>query len=148
MQASSHIMASTDDQSKGAPHRHAILHDFCMNIPYGITLLIMGAIATFVSHMSTYGIITAAVGIIELVASTQSLRCWKSGASHHLWTALGAICSITVAYLSYELWRLHAHRLISGSIGLTSVCMSVFLVYNILSGGNPPPSAEYMKKSK
>jgi hypothetical protein len=37
---------------------------------------------------------------------------------------------------------------VSGSIGLTSVCMSVFLVYNILSGGNPPPSAEYKMKKK
>jgi hypothetical protein len=141
-------MASRDDQLQQVPRRHAILHDFCMNIPYGITLLVMGAIAALVSHMSTFGIITASAGIIELVASTQSLRCWKSGASHRLWTTVGAICSITVAYLSYELWRLHAHRFVSGSIGLTSVCMSVFLVYNILSGGNPPPSAEYKMKKK
>ena len=119
---------------------HAVLHDFCMNIPYGLSMVALGIIGMMLSGAGKFGLLAVAVGVVEMVLSSVSLKGWKKGKRNAPWTILGALCSSGLAYVSIELWRLGAYRLLSGSIGVLSVCISLFLVYNVLSGGNPPPS--------
>jgi hypothetical protein len=125
---------------------HAILHDFCMNIPYGMSMVFLGILGMIFMGAGKFGLLAVAVGIVEIILSSVSLKGWKKGKRNAPWSILGALCSSGLAYVSIELWKLSAYPLLSGSVGALSVCISLFLVYNVLSGGNPPPSSQKKKE--
>lgn len=127
-------------QENTANMSHAILHDFCMNIPYGMSMVFLGILGMTLLGAGKFGLLVTSVGIVEIVLSSVSLKGWKKGKRNAPWTILGALCSSVLAYVSIELYKLAAYPLLSGSVGALSVCISLFLVYNVLSGGNPPPS--------
>lgn len=118
--------------------RHAVLHDFCMCIPYGAVIGTLGLVAVLLK-MTKFGALLIAIGIVEMFLSSMSLKRWKARKGGSLITLLSAMFSGILTFFSIELWRLKAYKLMSGPVALLSACMTVFLLYNVVAGGNPPP---------
>ena len=87
---------------------HAILHDFCMNIPYGMSMVFLGILGMILMGAGKFGLLAVAVGIVEIILSSVSLKGWKKGKRNAPWSILGASCSSGLAYVSKELWKLSA----------------------------------------
>mmetsp|Transcript_10035 Transcript_10035/g.23922 ORF Transcript_10035/g.23922 Transcript_10035/m.23922 type:complete len:221 (+) Transcript_10035:285-947(+) len=125
--------------------RHAVLHDFCMSIPYGATAVLGGLISALIGWRGL-GFAVSAGGILICLLSAASLRAWKARKSCTLFTSTGSGISASLAILS-------ARSLLEGSaisfaakaviaaFAVLSASLALFLVYNIFAGGNPPPSA-------
>lgn len=138
--ASSSSTPVTDTMGGSHASRHAILHDFCMNIPYGAFMIAAGLLACiFVQGAVKFGLVAAGVGALEVALSSLSLKAWKAGGSNTVFTVVGGVCSSVMAYVCMNLWRLGAFPWLSGVVGVASGSISLFLLYNVLSGGNPPP---------
>ena len=128
------------DFKMGKKARYAALHDFCMGIPYGAIMSVGGLLAMLVGS-AKFGAVVGICGGIEIFLSFLSLKRWKQR-KPVVWITLISLCVASVlAYLSFQLYQLGAYRLLSGPALLISSAMSLFLVYNILAGGNPPPKS-------
>lgn len=67
------------------PQRHAVLHDFCMVIPYGVLMILAGLLSlAFKSGIMGLGI--AAVGAVQLLLAVLSLGSWRKGNPSTLFT--------------------------------------------------------------
>lgn len=121
--------------------RGAILHDFCMCIPYGATLAVIGLSVT-VMGMAKYGLLVLSIGGVEMILSTISLKAWKKRAGNGKWTLCSSLFSLLLTYLSAGLWKLGAYRPVTDIVGGLSALMTLFLWYNLLAGGNPAPKSE------
>jgi hypothetical protein len=64
----------------GAGSRHAVLHDFCMSIPYG-SIAAAGGLVSLLFGAGALGWQVAAAGAAVLAASVLSLKTWKAGGS-------------------------------------------------------------------
>ena len=117
--------------------RSALLHDFCMCIPYGVIVVVGGLLAALFGAGSS-GLIIAAAGAAELVASGQSLGAWKLGKSSTLYTLLSAVVASWLAWSTYSLAKRGVVTIVSGLLCGVSVLAATFFTYNILAGGNPP----------
>lgn len=120
------------------PHAgHAILHDFCMIIPYGLIMALAGIFALCFKGFSTGATLLGAGVLAELLA-VLSLRSWQQHKGSQLFTA--ATAGITLV-LTRSMWRIPAFGLAAAGAKLLSVlsgALLLFLVYNIMAGGNPP----------
>lgn len=63
---------------KSSPQRSAALHDFCMAIPYGIILVLAGAVSLFCGS-GWSGARTLLAGCFTLGLANASLQNWKAG---------------------------------------------------------------------
>ena len=63
---------STPDKS------YALLHDFCLVIPYGIALVVLGAVA-WIKASTTVGVALAGAGALASGFAVLSLRCYEAG---------------------------------------------------------------------
>jgi len=126
-----------DERSK-----HAILHDFCMGLPYG-TIFLVGGLAS-VPFVGTKGLVLALLGGLVLLLSILSLKQWRNRKSSK-WCTLAGSCTAAVA-----LWRSWSfiqapytvYTTIPAFASVLSGMMSLFLLYNVLAGGNPPKNQE------
>lgn len=66
---------------------HAMLHDFCMTIPYGGIALVSGLVA-FVFKATTAGMQLSGAGAVISLCSVLSLKTWKTGGSSTPYTLL------------------------------------------------------------
>ena len=122
--------------------KHAILHDFCMGLPYG-TIFLVGGVAA-VPFVGTKGLVFALCGGLVLLLSILSLKQWRSRKSSK-WCTLAGSCAAAVA-----LWRSWSYiqapytmyTAIPAFASLLSGLMSLFLLYNVLAGGNPPKNQD------
>lgn len=86
---------------KGNSHAgHAVLHDFCMTIPYGGIAMLSGLVA-FVFKASSVGTQLAGAGAVVSLASVLSLRSWRSGGATAPYTLVSggeprASCSLPI----------------------------------------------------
>ena len=71
--------------------RHAILHDFCMSIPYGAIIALVGVVGSFIGLGSRAGLNLAGLGLVALTSSAVSLAQWKRKSSSTIFTATNAI---------------------------------------------------------
>lgn len=117
--------------------RHALLHDFCMCIPYGLIVLLGGLLTALLGGGSS-GLMVAVAGAAELVASGQSLGAWKTGKSSIPYTLLSAVVASWVAWSTYALVKRGVATIVSGLLCGLSLLAATFFFYNILAGGNPP----------
>lgn len=130
----------SEDFKMGKKAKYAALHDFCMGIPYGAIMSVGGLLAVLVGS-AKFGAVVGICGVIEIFLSYLSLKRWKQRKSV-VWVTLSSLCiSSVLSYLSFQLYQLGAYRLLCGPALLLSSAMSLFLVYNILAGGNPPPKS-------
>ena len=129
---------SSGSSVRGKPHRHAALHDFCMCIPYGIITSVLGFIS-FVRWGGASNVIVVLVGLAQLVLSKSSLKKWKSGESSVVMTA-GSLClAFLLAWRSWIALDMSGNSFMRILSLLLHSIASLFFVYNIAAGGNPPP---------
>jgi hypothetical protein len=70
------------------PHkRHAVLHDFCMVIPYGAIMVAAGLIS-LAFKSGTRGMLIAAIGTLQLLLAVKSLGNWRKGQASTICTAV------------------------------------------------------------
>ena len=74
---------------KSAEQRSAALHDFCLVIPYGLVLLLCGAVSLLVGS-GWSGARTLAAGCLSLGLANASLQIWRTGQKNILITVLEA----------------------------------------------------------
>lgn len=118
---------------------HAILHDFCLVIPYGLLLVLVGLIGVATPGAVKFGWLTAAAGLAQMFLSSKSLGSWKAGGNHRIFTSLCLGIAALLTWVSTTLFRRGAFPLVSGSAGVLSGAISLFLIHNLVAGGNKPP---------
>ncbi|PNH08430.1 hypothetical protein TSOC_005013 [Tetrabaena socialis] len=129
--------------------RHAVLHDFCMVIPFSAVSIGCG-IALFFLKLTTVAGAALIAGATALVAAVLSLQEWKAGGDSKTYTLTSAASAAAVAYITYS----SLNVLVGGPywVSLVLCCFSVaaaaFCAYNVLAGGNPPPKPKKDKKEK
>lgn len=128
------------------PKRHAFLHDFCMSIPYGAVAIVAGLALFALGHTNMASVATVTGGTVAM-ASVLSLKEWKAGGSSSTYALTTASASAATAYVSY--CGLAAVKgvsyVLAASLSVLSVAMSIFCVYNVMAGGNPPKKAQSAK---
>lgn len=129
-----HVVASAASPSSSS---HAVLHDFCMSIPYG-ALLAVGGMASLLFGAGQMGWFVASSGAFVAFNSFLSLRHWKTGRDSSMFTALTGGVSGGLTYIMYQKVQKGMAVVPSGVILVLSAAMCLFSVYNILAGGNPP----------
>lgn len=67
------------------PPRHAVLHDFCMVIPYG-ALMVLAGLLSLAFKSGAVGLRVAAVGVLQLLLATLSLGSWRKGKPSTVYT--------------------------------------------------------------
>ncbi|GLI64312.1 hypothetical protein VaNZ11_007511 [Volvox africanus] len=136
--------ASASQPDGAVPARHAVLHDFCMCIPYG-AISVLAGIGLFFLNLTNLAGTSLIAGATSLAASVLSLQEWKVGGDSKQYTLISAVSAAAVAYTtcsSLDLLKGLPYWM-SLVLCVLSVAASAFCVYNVLAGGNPPP-----KKSK
>ena len=130
--------SNVDDMNYG----NAFLHDFCLGIPYGLCLALLGCIALATPGALKYGCFVAGSGVAQMVMSSKSLSSWKEGRSHKVWTAACLALCVGLTWVSASLYRLGAFPLVSGTTAALSGFMCAFLGSNVLLGGNKAPKSK------
>jgi multisubunit Na+/H+ antiporter MnhB subunit len=131
----------------GEKTRYAALHDFCLAIPYATAVVLIGMMALATPGANKFGWFAISTGVAQIGLSSLSLRTWKGGNNNAVWTMACLVLSSLLTYVSAQLYRMNAYLLISGSTSVLSGLISLFLAYNMLSGGNKPPTG-HGKKSQ
>ena len=121
---------------------NAFLHDFCLGIPYGLCLALLGCIALATPGALKYGCFVAGSGVAQMVMSSKSLSSWKEVRSHKVWTAACLALCVGLTWVSASLYRLGAFPLVSGTTAALSGFMCAFLGSNFLLGGNKAPKSK------
>jgi hypothetical protein len=83
------LILQADKPSGAAPARHAVLHDFCMCIPYGAIALLAGVGLFFLNLTNIAGTALVA-GATALAASVLSLQEWKAGGDSKQYTLISS----------------------------------------------------------
>ncbi|KAL4514039.1 hypothetical protein Ndes2437B_g04306 [Nannochloris sp. 'desiccata'] len=119
-----------------ATGRHAVLHDFCMCIPYGLIVAAGGLLSATWTGLP--GLYIAAAGIAEVILSTKSLKAWKNGQSSSLFTVFQAAIATGIAWTAWNAFRQGISKWATGSLLGLSASAALFFIYNVAAGGNPP----------
>ena len=69
----------------GTKGRHAILHDFCMCVPFGIVTALAGLGVSVLRH--NLGLWLLGGGVATLFLTSTSLRVWRQGSKSQAYTA-------------------------------------------------------------
>lgn len=125
--------ASPSDSHAG----HAILHDFCMTIPYGALVAAAGVVSVFMGA-STLGAGGVSAGLAVALTSYVSLKEWTKGNSSAPYTLTSASVAAGVGYFMYKNTQQKVAVMPSTVLMVVSAVLALFCVYNVLAGGNPP----------
>jgi hypothetical protein len=127
--------------SSGGSASHAgraLLHDFCMTIPYSAIALVSAVIAVVLKAPSA-GMQLAGAGAAVALCSVLSLRAWRRGGSAVPFTLASTGASGWVAHAMWQRVAAGVAPVPSGVMLALSAALALFCVYNVLAGGNPPP---------
>jgi hypothetical protein len=122
--------------------RFAILHDFCMCIPYGMIVTFGGMLALLFGG-GLGALAVAGAGVALLIASARSLKCWKDGRSSAPWTLASAGLASWVAWAAWSALKEGASKFAAGGLLGLSTSAGLFFLYNIAAGGNPPRRGDH-----
>jgi hypothetical protein len=128
--------AEDNDAPAGRRRGHAVLHDFCLVLPFG-ALLAVGGLAAAALGAGHLALGVAAAGAATLLLANLSLRAWRAGRSAAPFTLASAALAEGVAYFAWSAARRGAGRW-PAALAATALLASAALVYNVLAGGNPP----------
>lgn len=84
-----HPFLQLHKQATAGEGRHAVLHDFCMTIPYG-TVAGVGGLVSLLFGAEALGWQVAGAGAVVLLSSVLSLNVWRSGGAAQPFTLLSA----------------------------------------------------------
>lgn len=131
--------AAGSGAGSGGSGRHAVLHDFCMGLPYG-ALAAAAGLGSLLFGAGALGWQVAAAGAAVLAASALSLRAWRGGGPHAAFTLASAGAAGWVAAAMWARVAAGVTPVASALLLAPSAALALFCVYNVLAGGNPPPS--------
>ncbi|KAE8777525.1 hypothetical protein D1007_49679 [Hordeum vulgare] len=126
-------------QEVAPPQKSAIIHDFCLGIPFGGLLFSMGLVGFLFwrSPVSlTFGV---APGLAILGLAVLSLKGWRSGKSSLPFILAQAAVAAAVAWKHCQAYTTTKKLLPWGFYTALSALMICFYSYVLLAGGNPPP---------
>ncbi|KAM3209487.1 hypothetical protein ACQJBY_063897 [Aegilops geniculata] len=127
------------DQEVAPPHKSAVIHDFCLGVPFGGLLFSMGLVGFLFwrSPVSlTFGV---APGLAILGLAVLSLKGWRSGKSSLPFILAQAAVAAAVAWKHCQAYATTKKLLPWGFYTALSALMICFYSYVLLAGGNPPP---------
>ncbi|KAK3132252.1 hypothetical protein QOZ80_6AG0518330 [Eleusine coracana subsp. coracana] len=133
------IEETSIEQEVAPQQKCAMIHDFCLGIPFGGFLFSMGLIGFLFwrSPMSiTFGV---APGLAILVLGVLSLKVWRSGKSSLPFILAQAALAAAVAWKNSQAYITTKKLLPWGFYVALSAAMICFYSYVLLAGGNPPP---------
>lgn len=138
--SSHYIIAASSQQSRSITNKSAVIHDFCIVIPYGAILIAGAAIHALTGSRALLraDLAVAAAGVLQILLSKMTLSKWRSGRSSAVVTMVEAVVAGGMGYAGWEGWRQGVGKIGSGCLAVVSVVVAVVLVYNVLAGGNPP----------
>ncbi|XP_006656911.1 protein FATTY ACID EXPORT 1, chloroplastic-like [Oryza brachyantha] len=127
------------DQEAVPQHKGAIIHDFCLGIPFGAILFSMGLVG-FLFWRSTVSLtFGVAPGLAILALGVLSLKVWRSGKSSLPFILAQAAVASAVAWKHFQAYTTTKKLLPWGFYIALSAAMICFYSYVVLAGGNPPP---------
>ncbi|CAI5486484.1 unnamed protein product [Closterium sp. Naga37s-1] len=132
------VETAVSSHSKDAIRRGAVIHDFCLGIPYG-ALLVVGGVTWFTLAGSVnalrFGMI---VGGIILACSISSLHAWQNHRPSALYIAIQGVLSSFVFINEATRFAVTKALFPTGLAALASLFMVAFYTYIFMSGGNRP----------
>uniref|UniRef100_A0A0E0A8K7 Uncharacterized protein n=1 Tax=Oryza glumipatula TaxID=40148 RepID=A0A0E0A8K7_9ORYZ len=127
------------DQEAVPQHKGAIIHDFCLGIPFGGILFSMGLVG-FLFWRSTVSLtFGVAPGLAILALGVLSLKVWRSGKSSLPFILAQAAVAAAVAWKHFQAYTTTKKLLPWAFYTALSAAMICFYSYVLLAGGNPPP---------
>ncbi|GAB4815197.1 hypothetical protein N2152v2_002243 [Parachlorella kessleri] len=98
------------------------------------------AVAVKVFGGGQTALLVAGAGVLEVLLSSLSLKTWRAQQPvAKLFTALEAGVAGLLTYEAYKGLQRGVARIPHAGLLLLSALMTLFLVYNLAAGGNPPP---------
>jgi hypothetical protein len=82
--------------------KYSVLHDFCMQIPYGMFIVLSGIVLGFRGPLAA-GVLLGLVGMAVLLCARASLKAWKLGRPS---TAYTVMSTMATAYLTWVFGKL------------------------------------------
>lgn len=144
-----HAAASADAVSGSGSSRgrkYSVLHDFCMQIPYGFFIVLSGIVLGIRGPVAA-GILLGFVGMAVLLCARASVSAWKLGRPS---TAYTVMSTMATSYLTW-VFGLKFKMMVTKAdawgpllftppflLLLLSVAITIFQIYNVWAGGNPP----------
>jgi len=128
-------------QQQGTGNGHAVLHDFCMAIPYGAVTLLAGLVLLGLGA-STAVPQCIGGGSLVLLSSFLSFKAWKKQDDSTLFTLASGTAAGYVAYTAYGAMKAGVVVWLTGTILAISAALCLFCFYNVAAGGNPPPKKD------
>lgn len=141
------VETAVASHSTEAIRRGAVIHDFCLGIPFGAVLAAGGVLwFTLAGSLNAlrFGLI---LGGLILASSVGSLHAWQSYRPTLPYVVIQAVVSSLI--FIYEATRFAQTKALfpTGLTALASLLMVAFYTYVIMSGGNKPkafpPAAAY-----
>lgn len=128
-----------DEPVTSQPKKSAMIHDFCLGIPFG-GLIVSGGLFGFIFSRN-FGSLSMGllVGGALLALSTLSLKVWRQGKSSLPFILGQAVLSLALVWKNYQAYALTKKLFPTGFNAVISAAMLCFYAYVVLSGGNPPP---------
>lgn len=120
----------------------AVMHDFCLGIPYGGLLTVGGLIwGLLVGSLDAlrYGFLC---GLVITAASVLSLRAWKQQRETVTFTFAQAVVSFLVFFKEAKRFSQSGAVFPTLLTAVVSFGMVAFFAYNLLAGGNKPKKVE------
>ncbi|KAK9796308.1 hypothetical protein WJX73_000813 [Symbiochloris irregularis] len=130
--------SASGEQARSTPDKgYAILHDFCMSIPYGTVVAVTGVVA-WATGSTTPGVALLSAGVLVCGFAALSLQCYQAGKKSTPFTVASAGVSVMAALFSWQNLQASVAKVPSTIALFLSAAISAFLVYNVAAGGNPP----------
>ncbi|KAI3412528.1 uncharacterized protein J3R85_017228 [Psidium guajava] len=127
------------EQDFAKPKRAAMIHDFCLGIPFG-GLVFSGGLLGFIFSRNPTALGNGVLfGGAILALSTLSLKIWRKGKSSLPFILGQIVLSAVIFWKNFQTYSLTKKVFPTGVNVLISAAMLCFYTYVILSGGNPPP---------
>ncbi|GJP29345.1 hypothetical protein CLOM_g16468 [Closterium sp. NIES-68] len=132
------VETAISSHSRDAIRRGAVIHDFCLGIPYG-ALLVVGGVLWFTLAGSLnalrFGLI---LGGCILASSISSLHAWQNHRPSSVYIAVQGALTSLVFVNEASRFAMTKALFPTGLAAVASILMVAFYTYIYMSGGNRP----------
>ncbi|XP_078172299.1 protein FATTY ACID EXPORT 5-like [Carex rostrata] len=132
-------ISSSNLNEAGTNKKYAKVHDFCLGIPYGGLLFIMGLIGYIVFRSPVSLVLGVIPGFGTVALGFFSMMVWRKSKSNFIFILGQAVIAGFLARQYSQAFILTQKILPWGFYAFLSSAMVCFYAYVVLSGGNAPP---------